>query len=369
MEEYTISLEDLGKLLKEELKQRRISQKAFAEAIGLRPSHLSEIIKGKRQIPVNLLPQIASILGLSIDQILESQNNLTLTRKKGRILSKEDAEASELLKKYDEIVSVKSLLKPLRLEVSSEKQRLDELIKQYHLPQPKMLAGDFHQLRHRCFRRSAKNGCDNRMINTWVLKARKSANDLVLENSFDQMRTEELAVKLYTVFHKNRNTMQELKAILMKYGIGFEIVEKEEHASIDGYSFFYNKHPYIIITNRYKRIDNLAFTIMHELGHIALGHTNDTESMINIDERFMELDADDIRTEKEMEADKYATNKLIPESIWCLTPKVPINPFAIQSTFTKWAKERNLNEWIVLGRVSYETGMFRFKSNPNRNIN
>jgi len=368
MADYSITAADLGKILKEELKQRKTSQKIFAEAIGLRPSHLNEIIKGKRQIPTNLLSEIASFLGLSIDQILESQNSITLTRKKGRILSTEDAEASELLKKYDEIISVKSLLKSPYPETLSEKQRLDKMVSQYNLPSPKILAEDFSQLSHRCFRRSAKNGRDNRMIYTWTLKARKRANEIVVENPFDKTKTEELANKLCTIFHKNRNTMQELKAILTKYGIGFDIVEKEEHASIDGYSFFWEGHPYIIITNRYKRIDNLAFTIMHELGHIALGHTNETESMINIDERFMELD-DEIRAEKEIEADKYATNKLIPANIWCLTPKVPLNPYAIQNTFTKWAQDRNLNEWIVLGRVSYETGMYRFKSTANRNIN
>lgn|GEM_PF-435742 len=369
MDKYILNPIDLGKLLKEELKQRRTSQKVFAEAIGLRPSHLSEIINGKRQIPTNLLPQVALFLGLSIDQLLESQSDIALTRKKGRILSTEDAEASDLLKKYDEIVSVKSLLKPLQLDSCSEKQRLDEMVKQYNLPSPKKLSEDFNKLSQRCFRRSAKNGRDNRMIYTWTLKAQKVAKVYSVEVPYDHTKTEELAERLCTIFHQNRNTMQRLKEILFDYGIGFGIVEKEEHASIDGYSFFYKEHPYIIITNRYKRIDNLAFTIMHELGHIALGHTNEEESMINIDERFLEQDTDEIRTEKEMEADNYATNKLIPENIWCLTPKVPLNPYAIQSTFTKWAATRQLNEWIVLGRVSYETGMFRFKSTPNRNIN
>jgi len=369
MENYSISPIILGKLLKEELKQRGIQQKIFAEAVGLRPSHLNEIIKGKRQIPTNILPQIASFLGLSIDTILQSQAQFTLIRKKVKILSSEDAVACEKLKKYDEIVSVKSLLKPLNLASCSDKDRLVELLKQYKLPSYEILSSNFNHLSNRCFRRSLKNGCDSRMINTWVIKARKKADELKVDTIYDPTNNDELAKHLCKLFHRNQNTLLGLNELLLNYGIGFLIVEKEEHASIDGYSFFCNEHPFIVITNRYKRIDNLAFTVMHELGHIALGHTTISESMINIDERYLDINTDATISDKEIEADRYATNKLIPENIWCLTPKVPINPYAIQSTFTTWAKSKGLNEWIVLGRVSYETGMYRFKSTPQRDIN
>ena len=39
-----------GSILKEELKERGISQKNFAKEIEMQPSHLNEIIKGKRSI-------------------------------------------------------------------------------------------------------------------------------------------------------------------------------------------------------------------------------------------------------------------------------------------------------------------------------
>lgn len=39
-----------GSILKEELIERSISQKDFAKMISMQPSHLNEIIKGKRSI-------------------------------------------------------------------------------------------------------------------------------------------------------------------------------------------------------------------------------------------------------------------------------------------------------------------------------
>ena len=127
-------------------------------------------------------------------------------------------------------------------------------------------------------------------------------------------------------------------------------------------------HPFIIVTNRFQRIDNLAFTVLHELGHVVLGHTNANESMIAVDERLMDYDEESSELDKEVQADNFATEALIPKKVWCLTPRVPLNPFVIQKVFTNWAHERELNEWIVLGRVSHETGMYKFKSNVNRNV-
>ena len=60
-------------------------------------------------------------------------------------------------------------------------------------------------------------------------------------------------------------------------GIGFEWVEHEKGASIDGYSFISNGSPYIVVTLRYNRIDNFAFTIMHEIGHIDMGHKHGSQ--------------------------------------------------------------------------------------------
>jgi HTH-type transcriptional regulator/antitoxin HigA len=48
---------------------------------------------------------------------------------------------------------------------------------------------------------------------------------------------------------------------------------------------------------------------------------------------------------------------------------VPLNPYVIQKKYTQWAKSKGLNPWIVLGRVSHETGMYRFTSDSSRSIN
>ena len=59
-----------GSILKEELKERGISQKNFAKKIEMQPSHLNEIIKGKRSITKQVADKFEEVLGIpSIDWV------------------------------------------------------------------------------------------------------------------------------------------------------------------------------------------------------------------------------------------------------------------------------------------------------------
>lgn len=39
------------------------------------------------------------------------------------------------------------------------------------------------------------------------------------------------------------------------------------------------------------------------------------------------------------------------------------------SKYSQWASDNHLNKWIVLGRISYETGMHKFRNDESRKIN
>lgn len=187
------------------------------------------------------------------------------------------------------------------------------------------------------------------------------------ERPFDIGEMEKLSRAMSETLHKNSgNTPKKVKKLLNSYGIGYIEMEKEPKASIDGYSFLLNGRPYIAVTRRFDRIDNYAFNIMHELGHIYLGHVDET-GKINVAVPMSE--SSESFPSQEEEADRFATENLIPNSVWFLAPPVPLNPYVIQKKYTQWAKAKGLNPWIVLGRVSHETGMYRFTSDAFRSIN
>jgi addiction module HigA family antidote len=53
-----------GGILGDELRERKITRKDFAQRIGIQPSHLSELIRGKRNFTPKVSEKIASVLGI-----------------------------------------------------------------------------------------------------------------------------------------------------------------------------------------------------------------------------------------------------------------------------------------------------------------
>jgi len=62
-----------GEILKAEIRERKIRQKTMAEQIGMRPSHFSELLKGKRSITKYIAVKLESILGISASEWLRLQ--------------------------------------------------------------------------------------------------------------------------------------------------------------------------------------------------------------------------------------------------------------------------------------------------------
>ena len=78
---------------------------------------------------------------------------------------------------------------------------------------------------------------------------------------------------------------------------------------------------------------------------------------------------EELNTKEEQEANAFAAEALIPDDKWADAPVVSLNPVEIQQKYSKWAREKHLNKWIVLGRISYLTGIYMFKSDKTREIN
>ena len=63
-----------GSILREELKERGINQKKFAEMIGMQPTHLSELINGRRAISEAVAEKLEDALGIPSLNWMNLQN-------------------------------------------------------------------------------------------------------------------------------------------------------------------------------------------------------------------------------------------------------------------------------------------------------
>lgn len=118
-----------------------------------------------------------------------------------------------------------------------------------------------------------------------------------------------------------------------------------------------NKIPVIGLTLRQDRVDNFWFTLMHELAHVSL-HVDGKGTNIFFDEldKVKGLEVNDI----EKEADNMASEALIPNEKWVISPARLIpSPLAAKSL----ANEVGVDVSIVAGKIRYESGNWTYLNN------
>lgn len=127
--------------------------------------------------------------------------------------------------------------------------------------------------------------------------------------------------------------------------------------SIDGASFHAKGiGPVLAMTLRHDRLDNFWFTLLHELGHIAL-HLAEPGNDVFVDS------IDDGRTddqEAEAEADAFAKDGLVPRDTWL---RSDARRLGSESSVVNLAKQLGIHPAIVAGRIRYERKEFRIFTN------
>ena len=82
-----------GEILREELQERGIKQKDFAQQIGVQPTHLYAFIKGKRNLNEDLAMKLEKLLGIPYKALMNLQNSYTYDCKAIEQRSIEEQEA------------------------------------------------------------------------------------------------------------------------------------------------------------------------------------------------------------------------------------------------------------------------------------
>jgi len=200
------------------------------------------------------------------------------------------------------------------------------------------------------FKKSSAHQIDEKNLTGWVKYVEFLASQQKV-NSFDFNNQEQLIEELRKVFSQ-RNILQKTEKLLAKFGIKFIVQKKPNKVPVDGITFWSNGHPVIAVTQRYSRLDNLAFTIMHEVGHIFLHLKKDkTKQFI-----------DDVESSKgnqvqeEKEANTFAEDQLIPRINWkkFMQSTEEFNSTAIKN----FAKTVHIHPAIALGRLKKEQNEF-----------
>src|SRR5689334_15919962 len=137
-------------------------------------------------------------------------------------------------------------------------------------------------------------------------------------------------------------------AAVREIGISVVVESGLPGMSVDGASLHTSAAgPVLALTLRYDRLDNFWFTLLHELGHIAL-HLSDPSDDVFVDS--LEDSASD-EQEAEAEANAFAKDGLIPRDLWLRSDAYRLGS---ERSAMNLANQLGVHPAIVAGRIRFE---------------
>lgn len=335
-----------GLILDKLLTNRGLSQRDLASKIDIAHSLLNNILKGNRNLNINIAIALESANFKTANYWLTKQMeyNLELAQKDEEVIKKKKA-----IKIWNEIENLVPLsyFKKQNTKINSS----DDIINIYNIYDVK----DFFELKNKIenfsptyFRKSSKFIENKNNVLAWSLLAEHRLKKETVKE-FSRNNEIKLIKELNKCFYKNDNVIDESKLILNRYGIKFLILDRPSQTPVDGKSFMSKENPAIVLSLKYKRLDNFAFTLFHEIGHIFEHLTNPNKPEYRDAQFFVNSSSN---TEiVEFEADKYATENLIDIDLF--NDFMVMNNEYSDKTIIKFSNKNKVHPGIVRGRVCY----------------
>lgn len=135
------------------------------------------------------------------------------------------------------------------------------------------------------------------------------------------------------------------QTLLKNHGIVLIIERNIPGMEVDGAAFLVESIPVIGLTLRRDALDNFWFTLMHEVAHVILHYKTGLASGFFDDVEHAEVD------EFEQEANKFASDLLVPEELWSRSPaRIAKTSAPIENL----AKQLSIAPAIIFGRIRFE---------------
>tara|TARA_A100000171_G_C2134791_1_gene149410 strand:- start:2044 stop:3132 length:1089 start_codon:yes stop_codon:yes gene_type:complete len=337
-----------GEMLLDEIEAREMSQTELGQLIGYKKSQLNEVIKGKRGINAKLAILLEAILEIPADFWLNAQKEYELNL--AMIEAKPQVSIIEKWKSLSTHVDMKYLKQQNFLCGEPEKD-IETVYDILGLGSTDNTKAEEPALAEH-YRLSGKLTHDQVSLNTWTAVSKFQANHTKVE-AFDKSLEDDLIFNLKTLLQENKDLIRKIKELLSAYGIKFIIQEKANKVPVDGMAFWSDDNPAIVMTMRHKRINNFAFTLFHELGHVFKHLQPDSKK------EFVDLErkSGEESNKIEHEANVYAKNQLVEPKPWTHFME---RTFKFNSeAFKLLAHEQGIHPAIVSGLYQFETGDFR----------
>lgn len=319
-----------GDTIADVLKERRWSINSFAERIGCSKDIASDIISGSISIDTGIAKKLEKALGASAAFWINRENQFR------KDLSRIDVEKAWLkdlpindMIQYGWIPRTNNLLETcLRFfqvpDIEAWNEKYNALVGEYS------------------FRASQAYSSSKSAVATWLrqgeIKSSASTNTKWNKQSFiDSLDN----IKALTRKKDPKDFIPNLKNICAESGVSVVILPTPSGCRASGATKFINEEKALILLSfRYLSDDQFWFTFFHEAGHLVLHEQREV---------FIDEDAGDVKDQKEVEANSFAGEVLIPHTLHTQLFKIRGN----HKDIIRFAMQAGVSPGIVVGQLQH----------------
>ena len=333
-----------GETIKEVLEDRNMSQEELATRTGFSAKHISEVIRGKKNISSKFANRLEYALNISTEfwinlqgiydkEILELENANNITK--------------EEFNKLNELKDIVDYCKELKIINENNNKSITVLNMRKFLNLNDLTAIPNLPLQQVAFRGSKKNKINLYVLYSWQKICEYITEKEEINNKFNKEKLNKKYNNIKkTMFLEPNEMIKELKKIFAECGICFEVVKHFKGAPVNGFIKKKNNKIILCMTIRQNFADIFWFTLFHEICHLL----NDDFNNQFIDYNFID-------SETEKKADIFARDILINKKDY--ENFISINKLNYQN-IKKFAKKQNVIPGIVIGRIQNDKQDFSF---------
>jgi HTH-type transcriptional regulator / antitoxin HigA len=341
-EHFPIDLPDPVEAIKFRMEQLGLSQKDLVPYLGSR-SKVSEVLSGKRELTLSMIRALNKHIGIPAD---------VLVREVQEPLPKGFADM-DFAKFPVQEMEKNGAFRGFDARQGDLGENAEEAIRWLigriggfsAVPQFALRKNDGMRLNAR-LNRYALLG--------WGLQALREASEISTSRRFTADCLSKRFIETLVSFSVLDDGPLHARDYLNKTGIVMTTLKHLAHTYLDGAVFLRQRaNPVIVLTLRYDRLDNFWFVLLHELGHLKLGHLSTGSSWIADD-----LDLTDSGSSRERDADDFAARALLPRD-FDLDKREALSAAEI----IEYAHAHGVHPAVVAGRIQHEKKDFRTFAN------
>ena len=287
-------------LLKDYLEYSHITNKDFANRIGITPKHLIDIFSGKQKLSAEIIEKISIVTNISTEYIYKMEADSFLEDDIENYLKIHNLTETEYLNKFN----YRYLIKNNYIDFTDKSDKLN-MIKDILIYLRVPTIEQVYKIDKNAFYKSKNDKPE--MLLLWLEKCyRKMLNQKVLEYKKENI------LKLVNYIRKeaSKNKFDE-KALINyfnKNGVYLVIEDDIPGSKIRGAFKVHRNIPAIYLTYKYQRIADIYFALLHELAHCKTDFNKAKSTNI------VTYENDTLEIEKK--ADKQAFNWMVNDEYY-----------------------------------------------------